>query len=180
MSRDTYIDPSAIVHPSAEIGHGTMIWNWSKIREGACISGNCNIGQGVYVDINVKIGSYCKIQNNVSVYQGVSIDDDVFIGPNATFTNDMYPRARCDNWNIVPTVVGQGASIGANSTIICGVTLGQYCMVGAGAIVTKDVPPFALVVGQPARVTDYVTKSGRPLNYDVSRSEPPHERLLYV
>jgi acetyltransferase-like isoleucine patch superfamily enzyme len=161
MARKTYIDTSAVVHPDAQIGNGTMVWNWTKIREGVSIGANCNIGQCAYIDVGVTIGDDCKVQNGVSVYQGVTLGSGVFVGPNATFTNDRFPRAQSENWEIVPTTVHDGASIGANSTIICGVTLGKYCMVAAGATVTKDVPDYALVMGQPARIVDYVNTAGK-------------------
>ena len=172
-----YIDPTAIVHPEAQLGLGAAIWNWTKVREGARIGANCNIGQNVYVDANVKIGAYCKIQNGVSVYSGVTLGDAVFVGPNATFTNDLRPRARSTDWQIVPTMVEAGASIGANATIICGVTLGAYCMVAAGAVVTRDVPPYALVMGCPAGVVDYVTVKGDRIGWRAGEPAPTPERL---
>ena len=175
--RKTYIDPTAIVDERAEIGAGTMIWNWSKVREDARIGENCNLGQAVYVDFGVTIGDGCKIQNGVSVYHGVSLGDRVFVGPDATFTNDRVPRAFNENWQVVPTIVEQGASIGANSTIVCGVTLGAYCMVGAGAVVTRDVPAHGLVLGQPARLVDYVTVSGRRIGWTPGNPPPGAEIL---
>jgi len=166
-----FVHDSAVVHQDANIGMGTRIWDWVKIRENATVGENCILGQSVYVDINVTIGSRCKIQNGVSVYQGVSLGDDVFVGPNATFTNDRAPRAFSENWQIIPTIVEEGASIGANATIICGVTLGRYCMIAAGAVVTKSIPPFGLVMGNPGRVVDYVDEAGNRLR-NGDRSKP--------
>lgn len=160
-----FVHPTAEVDPDAVVGAGTSIWNWSKVREGARIGPGCRVGQGVYIDHGVVVGEGCKIQNGVSVYAGVVLGDRVFVGPSATFTNDRVPRAGSgDDWEVVPTVVGDDASVGANATIVCGVELGRACMVGAGAVVTGDVPPFALVVGVPARVVDYVDLQGHRLH----------------
>ncbi len=159
-----FVHPTAIVENEVHIGEGTKIWHFAHIREKAKIGSNCNIGKGVYIDTDVKIGNNVKVQNFVSIYRGVKIEDDAFIGPSVTFTNDLYPRAYI--WNekkIIPTIVKKGASIGANSTIICGVTIGEYAMVGAGSVVTKDVPPFGLVYGNPARLKGYVCYCGKKL-----------------
>ena len=158
-----YVHPTAVVEDDAVIGEGTRIWHFVHIRRGARIGRNCNIGKGVYIDVGVKISDNVKIQNFVSVYRGVTIEDDVFIGPHATFTNDLYPRSFNENWELIPTIVKKGASIGANATIVCGVTIGEYAMVGAGTVVTKDVPPFGLVYGNPARLKGFVCYCGRPL-----------------
>ncbi|NNF54368.1 MAG: N-acetyltransferase [Acidimicrobiales bacterium] len=144
------IHPTADVDQGAAIGAGTTIWNWTKVREGASIGSGVSIGQHVYVDTNVQIGDRCKIQNTVNIFDGVVVGSDVFIGPSATFTNDRHPRA-VGEWQVSHTVVEDRASIGANATIVCGVTLGAGCMVGAGSVVTKDVAPGVLVVGNPAR-----------------------------
>jgi UDP-2-acetamido-3-amino-2,3-dideoxy-glucuronate N-acetyltransferase len=173
-----YIDSTAEVHPDAEIGTGTKVWNWTKIREKTRIGANCSIGQGVYIDFDVIIGDGCKIQNGVSLYHGMTIGDRVFIGPNATFTNDRFPRAESAEWEVVTTVIEDGASIGANATVRCGVKLGTYCMVAAGAVVTRDVPPFGLVAGTPARLVDYVDMGGHPLNHPLDGPPPARERLL--
>lgn len=177
MSRsdDPFVHPTAEVDPRAIVGPGTAIWNWTKVREGAHVGPGCRIGQGVYIDHDVVIGEGCKIQNGVSVFAGVVLGDRVFVGPGATFTNDLVPRAASgDEWEIVPTVVGDDASVGANATVVCGIELGQACMVGAGAVVTHDVPPFALVVGVPAEVIDYVDRSGRRLHRGPA-GPPPSE-----
>lgn len=178
MARKTYIDETAIVHRTAEIGEGSMIWNWTKIRERAVVGRDCNIGQSVYIDFDTRIGDRCKIQNGVSVYRGVTIGNDVFVGPNATFTNDLNPRAHSEDWQVGVTIVEDGASVGANSTIVCGVTLGRHCMIGAGAVVTSDVPPHALMLGCPARIVDYVTVSGRRLNVSPREGTPDKSLLL--
>lgn len=177
MPRPTYIDPTAVVHGEAVIGDGAMIWNWTKVRERAAIGAGTNVGQCCYIDFDVVIGMRCKIQNGVSVYNGVTLGDDVFVGPNATFTNDRVPRAHMADWSVTPTVVEDGASIGANATIICGVRIGAHAMIAAGAIVTKDVPAHALVVGAPGIVIDYVTRAGRRLRHDPALGVPGAELL---
>lgn len=164
MTEQPYIHPTAEVSPLAAIGPGTRVWHQAQVREGATIGRDCVIGKGVYVDHDVQIGNRVKIQNYVSVYHGVTIEDDAFIGPHVTFTNDLYPRASNSNWHATPTWVERGASIGANATILCGVRIGACAMVGAGAVVTRDVPPHALVVGNPARVAGHVDESGQPVS----------------
>jgi len=160
MAEKAYIHPSAHVADCAVIGEGTSVWVNSQIREGVTIGKGCNICKDTFFDVNVKVGNNVKVKNGVAVFQGVTIEDNALIGPNAVFTNDMYPRSFSEEWELVPTLVKEGASIGANATIICGVTLGEYCMIGAGSVVTKDVPPYALVVGNPARVIGSVCKCG--------------------
>ena len=157
---NTFIHPSAHVSEGAVIGEGTKVWINSQIREKVTIGENCIISKDTYIDTGVSIGNGVKIQNGVSVYQGVTIADDVFIGPNACFTNDLLPRAFNTEWKITETKVEKGASIGANATIICGHTLGEYCMIGAGSVVTRDVPPYALMVGNPAKQIGQVCKCG--------------------
>ncbi len=142
---------SSIVSEKATIGNGSNIWHFSHIREGASIGKNVNIGQNVYIDKDVVIGDNCKIQNNVSIYKGVSIGQNVFVGPGVTFTNDLYPEI--NGWNeekIIPTFVKDGVSIGANSTILCGVTLNESCLIGAGSVVTKDIKSNMIAFGNPA------------------------------
>lgn len=159
-----YVHPTAEVSEKAKIGEGTKIWHQAQVREDAEIGQNCNIGKGVYIDLKAKIGNNCKIQNYVSVYHGVVIEDDVFVGPGATFTNDLYPRAFL--WGedrLCKTLVMKGASIGANTTIVCGVTIGKYAMVGAGSVVTEDVPDHALVFGNPALFRGFVCECGRKI-----------------
>jgi len=166
MVREMVIEhqhPTAIVE-SEDIGDGTRIWHFVHVRDGAKIGKDCNIGKGVYIDAGVVMGNNVKVQNFVSIYKGVTIEDDVFIGPAVTFTNDLHPRAFI--WNeeeISYTKVERGASIGANSTIVSGVTIGEYAMIGAGSVVTKDVVPFGLVYGTPAKLKGFVCYCGNKL-----------------
>lgn len=154
------VHETAIVEPGAHVGRGTSVWHHTHVRSGATVGVDCVLGKNVYVDDHVVIGDRCKLQNNVSVYHGVTIGDDVFVGPSATFTNDLVPRAFNAEWSITPTVVQDGASIGANATIVCGTVLGEYCMVAAGATVTRDVQPYQLVAGTPARHLGWVDRMG--------------------
>ena len=175
--KNTYIDPTAIIESGVVIGRGVKIWNWTKVRQGAQIGDNTVIGQGVHIDFKVMIGEGCKIQNGAQVYHGVTLRNHVFVGPNVTFTNDMYPRAVRNDWDLLPIIVDDHASIGGCATIICGVYIGRYSMIAAGAVVTSDVPDHALAIGQPARVVDYVNAAGTPLKHDMS-GPPPSEELL--
>lgn len=142
------------------------------MREGAQIGAHTSIGQCCYIDAGAILGQFCKIQNGVSIYDGVVLGNGVMVGPNVTFTNDKHPRVEGE-WAVTPTVVCEGVGIGANATIVCGVVLHEWCMVGAGSVVTENVPAHALVVGCPAQVVDYVTKRGRPLKWDVRLGPPP-------
>ena len=172
MAKSTfYVHPTAEVSPDAHIGAGTRIWRQAHVREGAIIGAECNIGKGVYIDEGVQIGSRVKIQNHVSVFAGVTLEDGVFVGPHVCFTNDLFPRAinpdgtlkSADDWTITSTLVKYGASLGAGSIIRCGITIGQFALIGAGAVVTHDVPAHALVLGNPARQRGYVCLCARPL-----------------
>lgn len=163
---DYFVHNTAEVNPNARIGENTKIWNHAQVREESVIGANCNIGKNCYIDKDAIIGSNVKIANNVSVFHGVTIEDDVFVGTMVAFTNDLYPRAFSDEWELYETVVKKGASIGANSTIICGNTIGEYAMVGAGSVVTKNVKPHALVVGNPAKQVGWVCECGYKLNVD--------------
>lgn len=160
------IHATAEVSPEARIGDGTVVWNNAQVREHAIVGRNCSIAKDVYLDVGVRVGNGVKIQNGVSVYAGVTIEDDVFLGPHMTFTNDLFPRAFVTDWKIVPTRVERGASIGANATVLCGRVIGRYAMVAAGCVVSRVVPPHALVLGNPMRVVGYVCrwghKVGRP------------------
>lgn len=162
------IDSRAVVENTELIGDGTSIWHFCHVRDGAIIGTDCNIGHAVYIDEGVKIGSRAKIQNKVSIFNGVTIGDDVFIGPHVCFTNDMFPRAFNTEWEITPTTIENGVSIGANSTIRCGITIGKFAMIAAGSIVTKDVPPFSLVVGTPGKVTGHVCICGEIVDSNIN------------
>jgi acetyltransferase-like isoleucine patch superfamily enzyme len=168
---DVFIHPLAVVDDGAQIGKGTKVWHFAHVRGTAVVGQNCILGKGVYIDAEVKIGSNVKIQNGVSVYQGVTVEDDVFLGPHMTFTNDMYPRAFGELWEVSKTLVKRGASIGAHAVIICNITLGEYCMIGSGAVVTKDVPAHGLVVGNPARIVGFACKCGQPLRKEANKTK---------
>ena len=164
-----FVHATAEVAADAVIGEGSKIWHQCQVMPGARIGAHCKLGKCVYVDLGVQIGDRVKIQNGISVYKGVTVEDDVLLGPHMAFTNDLYPRAFNDQYEVVPTLVCKGASVGANATIVCGVTLGRYCMVGAGAVVTADVPDYALVVGNPARVIGFVCECGKRLSVDYKK-----------
>lgn len=159
---DYFVHESSYVDENVTIGEGTKIWHFCHIQSGAYIGKNCSLGQNVNVSNRVKIGDDVKIQNNVSIYEGVELEDGVFCGPSCVFTNDLTPRARYPKGheNFKKTLVREGASIGANATIVCGHTIGKYAMIAAGAVVTKDVPDYALVMGSPARIVGQVDKYG--------------------
>ena len=159
-----FIHPTSTIDEGAIIGQDTYIWHFCHVMPKAVIGNGCNLGQNVFIDNNVKIGNGVKIQNNVSVYNGVILEDKVFIGPSVVFTNVINPRSFIERKNeFKPTLVKKGATIGANATIICGVIIGEYAMIGAGAVVTKDVEAYALVVGNPARKIGTVNKEGEVL-----------------
>lgn len=163
-----FVHPTAVVDDNVEIGSGTKIWHFAHILSGSRIGARCVIGQNVMIGPNARIGNGCKIQNNVAVYEGVTLEDDVFCGPSMVFTNVLLPRAHVSRRSeFLPTLVERGASIGANATIICGHTIGAYATIGAGAVVTRDVLPHALVVGTPARRIGWVSRSGERLGEDL-------------
>ena len=162
-----YVHPTAIVDEGAEIGEGTRVWHFTHIMTGAKIGKNCVLGQNVFIGRNVRIGNGVKIQNNVSVYEGVELEDYVFCGPSMVFTNVLNPRSEIERKSeFRRTLVRRGATLGANCTIVCGVTVGRYAFVGAGAVVTKDVPDYALVVGVPARIVGWVCECGHKLSFE--------------
>lgn len=161
----TFVHPTAIVDEGARIGDGTRIWHWVHVSRGASIGRNCSLGQNVYVGNKVVIGDGVKIQNNVSVFDNVTIEDDVFCGPSMVFTNVYNPRSPVERKNEYrDTVVRRGATMGANCTIVCGVTIGEFAFIGAGAVVTREVPAFALVVGVPARQVGWMSRHGERLD----------------
>mgnify|MGYP003337831614 CR=1 FL=1 len=162
------VHPSSYIDEGCVIGDGTRIWHFSHVMAGCTIGAACNIGQNVVISPGVVIGSNVKIQNNVSVYTGVTLEDDVFCGPSCVFANVLNPRAHVNRKaEFRATPVGKGATIGANATIVCGHRLGAYCLIGAGAVVTKDVPNFALMVGTPARRVGWMSRAGERLQADL-------------
>lgn len=166
--KDIYIHESSYVDENVKLGAGTKIWHFNHILSNSIIGKNCSLGQNVVVGPNVNIGNNVKIQNNVSIYEGVTLEDGVFCGPSSVFTNVNNPRSEIVRKNEYrETNVGKGASIGANATIVCGNNLGEYCFIAAGAVVTKDVLPFALMVGNPAKRVGWMSKAGAKLNEDL-------------
>ncbi|MBL7699634.1 MAG: N-acetyltransferase [Chitinophagaceae bacterium] len=163
---DYFAHPTAVIDENCIIGAGTKIWHFSHIMSGCTIGNNCNLGQNVVVSPGVVLGKNVKVQNNVSIYTGVTCEDDVFLGPSMVFTNVINPRSfvvRKDEYK--STIVRKGASIGANSTIVCGIEIGAYALIGAGAVIVKTVPPYALVVGNPARQVGWVSEQGYKLTF---------------
>ncbi len=179
--RPYYVHESSYIDEPCQIGAGTKIWHFSHIMQNAQIGENCNIGQNVVISPNVVLGSGVKIQNNVSVYSGVICEDDVFLGPSCVFTNVTNPRSfinRKDEFKT--TLIKKGASIGANATIVCGNTIGRYALIGAGAVVTKDVPDYALIAGNPGRIIGYVCRCGERLEFnDQGQAKCPTCGLKY-
>jgi UDP-2-acetamido-3-amino-2,3-dideoxy-glucuronate N-acetyltransferase len=166
-----FVHPSSFVDPPCQIGEGTKIWHFSHVMANSVIGPRCNIGQNVVISPGVRLGEGCKIQNNVSLYTGVVLEDFVFCGPSMVFTNVVNPRSevvRKDEYKT--TLVKRGASIGANATVVCGITIGQYAFVGAGAVVTRDVPDFALVIGNPARRSGWMCRCGIKLRVNGART----------
>ena len=167
MEKEYFAHETAVIDEGCSIGRGTKIWHFSHIMKDAVIGEKCNIGQNVVVSPGVILGNNVKVQNNVSIYTGVICEDDVFLGPSMVFTNITNPRSaviRRDQY--VTTMVRRGASVGANATIVCGNEIGQYCLIGAGTVITKPVKPYALVVGNPGRQTGWVSEYGHKLSFD--------------
>lgn len=156
-----YVDSTAVVDDDVKIGDGTKVWHFVHIMKDAKIGKDCIIADYVHIGRTVKIGDKVKIENRATIYEGVIIDDDVFVGPHVVFTNDLYPRSSNPDWKILPTFVKKGSSIGAGSVVVCGVTIGEYALIGAGSVVTKNVPPFSLTYGNPARVQGFICKCGK-------------------
>lgn len=167
MEKEYYAHPTAVIDEGCKIGKGTKIWHFSHIMPNCIIGENCNIGQNVVVSPDVILGNNVKVQNNVSIYTGVTCDDDVFLGPSCVFTNVTNPRSAVNRrGQYAKTHVGKGASIGANATIVCGHDIGPFAFIGAGAVVTKNIPAYALVVGNPARQIGWMSEFGHRLNFD--------------
>lgn len=163
-----FIHETAAIDTGARIGARTKVWHFSHILGGSDVGSDCSIGQNVMIGPDVNIGNGCKLQNNVAVYKGVTLEDDVFCGPSMVFTNVLTPRAHIERKDeFAPTHIGKGATLGANCTVVCGNSVGAYAMVGAGAVVTKDVPDYALVVGNPARQIGWVSEAGERLSDDL-------------
>ena len=168
MKNQDYIaHETAVIDEGAVIGKGTHIWHFSHVMKGCRIGENCNLGQNVVVSPDVVLGNNVKVQNNVSIYTGVICEDDVFLGPSMVFTNVTNPRSAVNRrGQYAATLVKKGATIGANATVVCGHNIGEYALIGAGSVITKDIPPFALVVGNPARQIGWVSEYGHRLNFD--------------
>lgn len=166
--KNFFVHESSFVDDNVQIGENTKVWHFSHIQSGAVIGDNCSLGQNVNVSNNVKIGNCCKLQNNVSLYEGVELEDFVFCGPSSVFTNDLTPRAKYPKGssNYKKTLIKTGASIGANATIVCGHTVGKWALIGAGAVVTKNVPNHALMLGVPAKISGWACECGTLLKDD--------------
>lgn len=164
---DVFVHESAYVDDGCVLGAGTKVWHFSHLMRGCRLGENCNIGQNVVIAEGVTLGRGCKVQNNVSIYQGVTCEDEVFLGPSMVFTNVLNPRAAvCRKSEYRPTLLRKGTTVGANATVVCGHTLGEYCMIGAGAVITKDVLAYALMAGVPARQIGWVSRHGERLVFD--------------
>jgi acetyltransferase-like isoleucine patch superfamily enzyme len=166
-----YVDSTAIIDKEVSLGSGTKVWHFVHIMEDAKIGKQCVLADYVYVGKGVNIGNNVKIENRATVYEGVTIEDNVFVGPHVTFTNDPYPRSFNTDWKILQTLVKEGVSIGAGTVIVCGITIGVYSLVGAGSVVTKNVPPHALVCGNPARIRGFVCRCGRKLETEEKKKD---------
>lgn len=176
-----FIHHTAVIDEGCKIGVGTKIWHFTHIMSTAIVGDNCVLGQNVFVGSNVVLGNNVKVQNNVSLYEGVICEDEVFIGPSAVFTNVINPRAAIERKNeFQKTVIGKGASIGANATIICGIEIGSYAFVGAGAVVTKTIPAYAVVMGNPARQRGWMSAMGAPLHFENNQAVCAMSNQLYI
>ena len=167
MPSSLKIHPTSVVDEGAAIGDGTAIWHFSHVCSGAVIGNNCSLGQNVLVADNAVIGNGVKVQNNVAIYGGVIVEDDVFLGPSCVLTNVSNPRSQVSRKSLYEkTLIRRGATIGANATILCGITLGRYCFIAAGSVATKDIPDYGLVMGNPGRLKGYMSRHGHRLNFD--------------
>lgn len=165
------IESTSVVDENAVVGDGTRIWNFVHVRENAEIGRNCVLGDYVYVGRGVKIGNSVKLENRATIYEGVTIEDKVFVGPHVTFTNDLTPRSFSTDWKIQQTLVKKGSSIGAGTVIVCGITIGEYALIGAGSVVTKNMPPHALAYGNPARIRGFICRNGTKLEIEEKRKD---------
>jgi len=161
---EVYVDPTAIIDDGVSLGNGTKVWHFVHIMKDTKIGKECIIADYVYVGKGVNIGDKVKLENRATLYDGVTIEDNVFVGPHVTFTNDPYPRSINPDWKILPTLVKEGSSIGARTVIVCGVTIGKYALIGAGSVVTRDIPSYALAYGNPARVRGFICRCARKLD----------------
>lgn len=177
--RTFYKHPTALVE-SKGIGEGTRIWAFAHILRGAVIGRNCNIGDHCYIESGARVGDSVTIKNGVAVWDGVTIERGAFLGPSVVLTNDLLPRSRAVDWKLLPTLIEEGASIGANVTLLCGITVGAFSLIGAGSVVTRDVPRHGLVYGNPARLHGYVCRCGKPLRRQRNRAVCPACRFEFV
>jgi UDP-2-acetamido-3-amino-2,3-dideoxy-glucuronate N-acetyltransferase len=181
FSNSLKIHPSAVVDDGATIGESTAIWHFSHICAGAVIGNNCSLGQNVLVADNASLGNNVKVQNNVAIYGGITVEDDVFLGPSCVLTNVTNPRSQVSRKSLYEkTLIKRGATIGANATIVCGIILGRYCFIGAGAVVTKDIPDYGLVLGNPGKLSGYMSRHGHRLTFNESgRATCPESKFVY-
>lgn len=181
MDKNYFAHETSIIDQNVPIGKGTKIWHFSHISSGAIIGSNCTLGQNVFVGGKAIIGNNVKIQNNVSVYDGVTLEDYVFCGPSMVFTNDLVPRSKYPkHGNYAATKVKEGASIGANVTIVCGVTIGKHALIGSGSVITKDVPDFALVYGNPGTIKGWVCEHGNKLDFSEGKETTCKNGVTYI
>jgi UDP-2-acetamido-3-amino-2,3-dideoxy-glucuronate N-acetyltransferase len=180
-SNQMKIHPSAVVDQGAIIGDGTAIWHFSHICSGAVIGNNCSLGQNVMVDDNASLGNNVKVQNNVAIYGGITVEDDVFLGPSCVLTNVTNPRSQVSRKSLYErTFIKRGSTIGANVTVVCGIILGRYCFIGAGTVVTKDIPDYGLVLGNPGKLSGYMSRHGHKLTFNESgRATCPESQFVY-
>jgi UDP-2-acetamido-3-amino-2,3-dideoxy-glucuronate N-acetyltransferase len=180
-SNQMKIHPSAVVDQGAIIGDGTAIWHFSHICSGAVIGNNCSLGQNVMVDDNASLGNNVKVQNNVAIYGGITVEDDVFLGPSCVLTNVTNPRSQVSRKSLYErTFIKRGSTIGANVTVVCGIILGRYCFIGAGTVVTKDIPDYGLVLGNPGKLSGYMSRHGHKLTFNESgRATCPESKFVY-